>query len=103
MSRVDDLPAIVREISFDGLTRIDVALEGNWSPTVVTVWTRETRFVGFSEVARSHPTFQPALELYFKNAWLGIHCYRHTEGQNVFDEELARRVIDYVESRVTWK
>jgi len=98
-----DLPPIVREISLSGLRRIDVALEGNWSPTVVTVWSKEKGLLGFFKVVRSHPTFKPSLELYFDDAWLGIHCYRRTEGQNVFDEEFARRVIKYVESRVVQK
>jgi hypothetical protein len=32
-----------------------------------------------------------------------IHCYRRTKGRNVFDEEFAQRVIDYVESHVVEK
>ncbi len=93
------LPQTLREISLDGLRRIDVALEGDWNPTVVTVWSREEGRHGFSAVARSHPTHKPSLELYFENVWLGIHCFRRIDDENAFDEELAIRIIEYVEER----
>ena len=95
-----EVPSILREISLDGLTRIDIALEGDWSSTVVTVWTRTGGLAGFSEVVLTHSTFKPSLELYFDNTWFGIHCFRRKEDLNEFDEGLARRIVDYVESAV---
>ncbi|MCP4660069.1 MAG: hypothetical protein GY856_32100 [bacterium] len=80
-----------------GLQRIDVSLEGDWSALVTSVWTREAGLVGFSAVARRHPTHKPSLELYFEDYWVGCHCFRRVHGENVFDEELARRIIDHIE------
>jgi hypothetical protein len=39
------LPKLLEEISLTNLHRIDVALEGDWNSTVVTVWTRKDRFL----------------------------------------------------------
>jgi hypothetical protein len=88
------LPKLLEEISLTNLHRIDVALEGDWSSTVVTVWTRKNRFLGFHEV------FKPSVELYFDNSWVGIHCFKRVDNMNVFDKELALRIIDYVETRL---
>ena len=91
------LPGILTEVSLDRLVRIDAALEGDWSPSVVTVWSREDGFVGFESVASRHPTFKPGIELYFEDTWVGIHCYRRVDDENIFDTELARSVIEYVQ------
>ncbi len=73
MNNKKELPKIIKEISLQEIQRIDAALEGNWSPTVVTVWSREKGIHGFSEVSLTHPEYKPSLELYFKNTWVGIH------------------------------
>ncbi len=99
MTESKEIQSIIREISLDTIQRIDLALEGDWNPTVVTVWTRDQGELGFAKVTRSHPTNKPSLELYFTDTWLGIHCCTRTAGQNVFDEEFASRIIDYVESK----
>lgn len=100
MSNERDLPKILKEIPLDNLFRIDVALEGDWSQTVVTIWTREKGLLGFSRITRSHSIFKPSLELYFENSWVGIHCFKRIENQNVFDEPLALKIIDYIENRL---
>lgn len=94
------LPKLLEEISLTNLHRIDVALEGDWSSTVVTVWTRKDRSLGLSEVRMSHEVFKPSVELYFDNSWVGIHCFKRVDNMNVFDNELALRIIDYVETRL---
>jgi hypothetical protein len=99
MTDYKDIPLIVREIMLNTIQRIDVGLEGNWSPTVVTVWSREHGEIGFSEAILSHPDNKPSLELYFEDSWLGIHCFNRINGKNVFDEVFATRIIEFVESR----
>ncbi|NIQ39761.1 MAG: hypothetical protein GTN81_14405 [Proteobacteria bacterium] len=91
------LPRILTDLSYEDLARIDVAMEGDWNATVVTVWSRERGLLGFSRVSRSHPTYKPSLELYFEDTWVGIHCFKRIDNQNVFDEELAIKVIASVE------
>ncbi len=98
MNNKKELPKIIKEISLQEIQRIDAALEGNWSPTVVTVWSREKGIHGFSEVSLTHPEHKPSLELYFKNTWIGIHCFRRTDNRNVFDEDYALKIIEYVEN-----
>ena len=94
-----EIPLIVREISLVKIQKIVVALEGNWNPTTVTVWSREKGMLGFSNVTRTHSIHRPSLELYFTDAWLGINCFYKIEGKNVFDEEFALKVIEYVERK----
>ena len=94
-----DIPSIVREISLDGIQRVVAALEGYWNPTMVTVWTRDKGALGFSTVTLTHSTFKPSLELYFENAWLGIHCFNRINGENVFDEEFAVKLLEYVQTK----
>ena len=91
------IPKIIEEISLNELNKIDVALEGDWSSTVVTIWTCEKGFQGFSEVARSHERFKPSLELYFDGMWVGLHCFNRVDNENVFDEQLAMKVVEYVD------
>jgi len=100
MENLNDIPDLVRSVPLDGILRIDVGLEGDWSPTVVTVWSREAGFMAFSGVIESHPTYKPSLELYFQGVWLGIHCFNRTNDENVFNKDFARQVIDYVGSKL---
>ena len=95
-----DLPDILTKLSFDDIIQIDVALEGNWNPTVKTVWSREGGFIGFSDIVVSHPRFKPSLELYYPRHWIGIHCYKRIDDINIFDESLAQRIIRYVHEKI---
>jgi hypothetical protein len=94
------LPKLLEEIPLTDLKRIDVALEGEWSSTVSTVWTIEDRFLGFSGVATSHEIFRPSIELYFSNYWVGIHCFKSVDEKYVFDDQLALAIIDYIEAKL---
>jgi hypothetical protein len=98
MSNNKNIPLIIREISLKGIQRVLAAHEGNWNPTMVTVWARDEGALGFSTVTRYHPIFKPSLELYFEDTWLGIHCFNRIGGENVFDEEFAVKIIDYIEA-----
>ncbi|MFC1534186.1 hypothetical protein ACFL7M_12560 [Thermodesulfobacteriota bacterium] len=93
-----DIPMIVREISLNGIQRVVAALEGDWNPTMVTVWTCNKGKFGFSKVTRTHSIYKPSLELYFENVWLGIHCFNRINGENVFDEKFALQILEYVEA-----
>ena len=91
-------PSIISEISLKEIQKVVVGLEGNWNPTVVTIWTRDKGTLGFSKVIRTHANFKPSIELYFEKTWLGIHCYNRINGENIFDEEFAASIIDYIET-----
>ena len=88
---------VVASVPVAKITRIDVGLEGDWSGSVVPVWTRESGALGFDAVVASHPTHRPSLELYFDCAWVGMHCFRATAAGNVFDADLAAQVVRWVE------
>ena len=92
--------ALLEGIPLDGILRIDVGLEGDWSGSVVTVWTRDWGLVGFDQVVRSHSDHRPSAEFYFDGAWVGVHCFRIEEGRNVFDEDLALELVRQVELRL---
>ena len=103
MSRINTIPKILSEVSLDDLQRIDAALEGDWNATVVTIWSAKEGRLSFSEIVRNHSTYKPSLELYFHTTWLGIHCYTRQNGQNVFDETLAKEIITYIEEQLKTK
>ena len=76
--------------------RIDIGLEGSWSDTVSTVWTRGSDTVTFERVPAENREFRHALELYYDGGWIGVHCWRqHADGFH-FDERFARAVIERV-------
>ena len=100
MDKGNKYQKILDDIPLHDLKRIDAALEGNWNPTVTTVWTREKGFIGFGSVTHSDPNLKPSLELYFEDRWIGLHCYRKIGALNVFDEILAEQIIEYVEKRM---
>ena len=98
VDRPDGLPRIVGTISLSAIVRIDAGLEGDWSGTVVPVWTQDEGGLGFDQVVRSHTAHRPSLELYYDGAWLGFHCFQREGGRNVFDEELALGVVRWVDA-----
>jgi hypothetical protein len=94
------LPAPLGNVPLSSIVRIDAALEGDWSGTVVAVWTRDDGLLGFDAVRRADPARRPALELYFPGFWIGLHCCTEVGGTFVFDEARARAVIAHVEARL---
>jgi hypothetical protein len=100
MGNSKNIPSIVGEISLKKIKRIDSALEGDWNSTLVTIWTPDKGMINLSKVIRVHPEFKPSLELYFEDAWIGFHCYKRTNGEYVFDEKLAKKIIHYVETNL---
>lgn len=97
------IPDVLEKIALKDLTRIDAALEGNWNPTVTTVWTKKDGFIGFSKVKKSHGTFKPSIELYFKDSWIGIHCFKQMNNTNVFDEKFAMGILDFIMKKLGMK
>ena len=95
-----ELRSLLSACPLEDLTRIDVGLEGDWSPTVRTVWTRDGGRSGFSDVAREHRSHKPSVELYFVDGWIGLHCFRRIGNVNVLDETMVERVIDDVENAI---
>jgi hypothetical protein len=96
----DEARSLVESLELHDLVRIDASLEGDWSRAVAIVWTREGGFLGFAAVPVRHPQHFPSIELIFPGHWLGIRCSLRDREQNVFDERLARSVIDLVERRL---
>lgn len=94
------LPDLLHQISWDDILRIDVGLEGNWNPTVVTVWEKGSRNRNYSQVAKPEGKCRPSIELYFPDRWIGIHCYIEDDGKLLFDTDLANQIIDFVESKI---
>jgi hypothetical protein len=93
--------ALIEAIPLDEISRIDVGYEGDWSGSVVTVWTRDSGLVGFERVPHSHNDHIPSAELYFDGAWVGVHCSRIEGGRNVFDQVAAEDLVRQVEARIT--
>ncbi len=91
---------VLNAFDLNDLIRLDVGLEGDWSPTVVTVWGSGT-IVAVKNCLPAHPEFKPSLELYFDGLWVGLYCYKRIDGLNHFDEDLAMSVMAFIEAEVT--
>lgn len=97
------LPKILNEISLKEIKRIDAGLEGDWSPTVLTIWSVTDGLNEFDDSQLRHEIYKPCLELYFEDTWVGIHCYKKENNQNIFDRNFASKVIKYVEMKLGFK
>ena len=100
MPNEEALPGLLKEISLAGILRVDAGLEGDWSGSVTTIWSPGTALV-VDGVMRSHPHHKPSLELYFDGSWVGLHCFSRVDGTNRFDEDLARRVVSFIENAIS--
>ncbi len=59
------IPPWLETFAADLVDCIELGLEGDWSATVRTVWSRDQGFLGFDGPATEHTDFRPALELYY--------------------------------------
>jgi hypothetical protein len=100
VKREEEIRALIGRLSLDELVRIDAGLDGAWSDTVTTVWTRERGLLGFGGAPTGHSDQVPSLELMFPNYWVGVRCFVRDRDRNVFDETFATAVIDLVERRL---
>lgn len=89
---------ILVDLPLEGIVRIDCGLEGDWSASVVPVWSRAEGRLSGGDPVREHATCRPSLELYFEGAWVGLHCFRRVEAGYALDEERLDAVIRWVES-----
>ena len=93
-----DIIPLLSACQLGDLKRIDVGLEGDWSPTVEVFWTREAGVLNRSDIVLQHVSYKPSLEVYFENGWIGLHCFRRAAGRNVLDRALLQRIVDAVEA-----
>lgn len=100
MSAEQRVREMLDDLSLDDLVRIDAGLEGDWSDTVVTIWTRQDGLIGFGSCPASHSEHFPSVELIFPAHWLGMRCYVRHAGLNELDERMAMTVIELVERRL---
>jgi hypothetical protein len=94
------IPAILEHIDYSLLHRIDLALEGNWNATVKVIWTKEKGMIPYDFEDLQHEWMKPSIELYFEREWIGIHCYRRIDNQNVYDAEYAGKIINYINKNI---
>jgi hypothetical protein len=91
------LPPALAGISYRGIRRIDVALEGAWSETVAPLWTPDEGFLGFSAAPAPQAARPPALELYFDGWWIGVHCHVQRDGLYLLDRDRAMAIVVHIE------
>jgi len=91
------VPSWLAEVPLDGLLRIDLGLEGDWSATVTTVWRPDVGFLGAGGGSWCHRRHRPALELYFEDGWIGVRCDRRIGEEFELDEPRLRRIVRWVE------
>lgn len=93
-----ELQPLLSACDIDDLDRIDVGLEGSWSQSVCTVWTRGGGWIGTQAAVKEHAIFKPSVELYFSNGWIGLHCFRRQGDSNVLDEPHLEQIVSRVEA-----
>ena len=100
MENSNRIPEIFSSIPLRGILGIDIALEGDWSPTVVKVWSRDSGSIGFTKVVESHPLHKPSIELYFQDFWLGIHCFTRENDVDVFDKSIVKKWLNMLKLKL---
>ena len=95
-----ELRPLLAACQLDDLTRIDLGLEGDWSESVQVAWTRDAGSQHVNRQRVEHPSFKPSLELYFKDGWIGLHCFRRVGDKNLLDEVLLEELIGLVETLI---
>ncbi len=88
----------IRRLPLARITRVDVALEGDWNATVTTVWTAATGWDTAGSPELQHPELPPAVELYFESSWFGFRCYREKDGVKMLDAAALEQSIELIES-----
>jgi len=85
--------------SFDpaSVVRIDVGLEGDWSASVWTLWSRESGRDLEASMPSGPTSLRPAAELYLRDGWIGVHCGRWDGGVYTLDEGLLSALVGFVE------
>jgi hypothetical protein len=94
------LPSILKQVNLDKIQRVDIALEGDWNNTVVTVWNTDEGLIGFDNVIKSHQSLKPSIELYLTDIWIGIHSFKTENNLHIFDEQYASDIIDFIEEKI---
>ena len=92
------IPPWLETFAADLVDHIELGLEGDWSATVRTVWSRDQAFLGFDGPATEHTDFRPAPELYLADGWIGVHRFRFEDGRYVLDRAKAEALIEHVRS-----
>lgn len=98
MTSQSKLPNVVKEINLQAILRVDYSMEGNWNHNLKVIWSKKEGFLGYEGINTAHEIHKPCVELYFDGYWLGIHCYKVIDGKNVFDQEKADLIIEYIEA-----
>jgi hypothetical protein len=83
------IPSWLEGFPTELVERVDLGLEGDWSRTVRTVWSREGGLLGYDGAELEHATHRPAAELYLRDGWIGVHCFTKEDRGYRLD---ARRV-----------
>ncbi len=96
----DKIPQVVKLLNLSNIKRIDYSMEGDWNANIVVIWERKKGVLDYSGITRSHYIHKPTIELYFENHWVGLHCYKNVEGNNLFDEDYALLIIKYIETQI---
>ncbi|MFC1615890.1 hypothetical protein ACFL21_02010 [Patescibacteria group bacterium] len=100
MNNPSQIPDIIKKIDLQDILRIDYALEGDWDKTLEVIWKKNKGLINFDKIIKSHKTFQPTIELFFEDHFLGIMCYKETKDGYIFDEEKAKVIIQYIEKNI---
>ena len=94
------IPSIIKQISLKDIQRVDVAIEGDWNSTSITIWTPINKSIDFDTILLNHPTKKPSLEIIFSDSWLGVNCYFRSKSKNFFNKDLALQIIEYIEGEI---
>jgi hypothetical protein len=83
------------------LLRVDAGLEGAWTESARTLWSRGDGLSGAEAFHLRDRTSLPCLELMFTDGWIGVRCSVRRRDSNVLDEALARHFIATIERRLS--
>ena len=56
--------------------------------------------VGFENAPSMLTNLFPSIELHFGDWWIGFHCYQESSNRNRLDKEMAREIVEFVQSKL---
>ncbi len=89
---------LLNNIDFGKLTRIDVGLEGEWTKSVKTIWSKDTDSIFLKDFSITSFERKPCIELCFPFYWIGIHCFRKNE-EYCLDLVLVNEIIEFIKKK----
>ncbi len=93
------IPEIIKIIDLSDIIRIDYALEGDWDNTVQVIWRKGDEKMNLDTIIKMHKKYEPTIEVFFEEYFIGIMCYKKTKEYFEFDKKKAQAIFQHIKKK----